>query len=113
MTTKTNQAQQALPHENVIFKCWKPDCRKVATCRDGKGWEWCDDHVNQEKVGGALHSPQEFFDVDFYTENVKKAIALAVEKERERILSLLPPKDTGFNLCLERVYQALSPHSDT
>lgn len=44
---------------------------------------------------------------------LKEETSLAVEKERERILSLLPPKDTGFNLCLERVYQALSPHSDT
>lgn len=66
---------KALPHENVIKKCWKPDCRKVATCRDGSGWEWCDDHVDQEKTGSVLHTAQEYYDVDFYKERVREAIA--------------------------------------
>lgn len=66
---------KALPHENVIKKCWKPDCRKVATCRDGSGWEWCDDHVDQEKTGSVLHAAQEYYDVDFYKERLREAIA--------------------------------------
>lgn len=80
---KSPVESKALPHENVVIRCWKPDCRKVATCRDGSGWEWCDDHIDQEKTGSVLHTAQEYYDVDFYTERVRVCLTETDQQARE------------------------------
>lgn len=86
---KSPVASKALPHENVVIRCWNPDCRKVATCRDGSGWEWCDDHVDQEKTGSVLHTAQEYYDVDFYTERVRVRLTETDQQARERCAKII------------------------
>jgi hypothetical protein len=44
MTTGAEQADRVPAWELVLRKCWCGECPKIATCRDGSGWWWCDDH---------------------------------------------------------------------
>lgn len=69
-------------------------------------------------LGNTLTSFREKLREDWENEPMTKEhyaniTAKAVADERERILALLPPKDSGFNLCLERVYPALTPPKQT
>ena len=93
---KSPVESKALPHENVVIRCWKPDCRKVATCRDGSGWEWCDDHIDQEKTGSVLHTAQEYYDVDFYTERVRVCLTETDQQAREECIAIV--EEYGKNI---------------
>lgn len=78
------QAGKTDPWSNVISKCWKPDCKNVATGRDGSGWEWCEEHFDQEKTGSVLHTKQEGYDFNFYQERVKRVLLQVAEEAEER-----------------------------
>lgn len=58
----------------LIPKCWKPDCKEIATGQDGSGWEWCEAHFDQEKTGSILHIKMKSYDVEFYRERIAKAV---------------------------------------
>lgn len=72
--TKLNQLYKTPLAELLIEKCWKPDCRKIATCMDGSGWKWCDAHLDQEKVGGPLHSISDVLDYDYYLKKIRETL---------------------------------------
>ncbi len=70
METQTSQTPL---YELLITKCWNPSCREVATCRDKSGWEWCDQHLDQEKIGG-LHALDIRLDIDYYQKRIIKIL---------------------------------------
>jgi hypothetical protein len=76
METNPTKNLSATPvWERLVHKCWKPDCKKIATGRDGSGWEWCDEHFDQENTGSVLHTKQVDYDFEYYTKRAKDILS--------------------------------------
>ena len=84
-----NDAKQTPRIDLVLKKCWKPDCKKIAICRDGSGWEWCFQHIDQEKIENSLHSPAEWYDLAFYKSRISSLLSFQAREiiEKMRLLS--------------------------
>lgn len=67
-------------YERVVNRCWKPGCKNVATGQDGSGWEWCEEHFDQEKTGSILHTKRDNYDVEFYQKKAKEIIHLTQQQ---------------------------------
>lgn len=85
--------------ELIIHQCWKPDCRNVATGRDGSGWEWCDEHFDQEKTGSVLHIKQVSYDSKYYRNKVVQELTTAKTEAYEQ------GKSDGKKQILEQVLE--------
>lgn len=73
------------PIELILKKCWKPDCSRLAVCKDGSGWEWCYEHIDQEKTGSVLHLPAEWYDYDFYLKRILSHFSTSLTEAMEKI----------------------------
>lgn len=75
------------------LKCWKPDCKNIATGQDGAGWEWCEKHFDQENTGSVLHTKQKEYDIEYYSKIVdyklQEAYELGRRDERGSIIKLI------------------------
>lgn len=71
------------------LKCWRPDCKNIATGQDGAGWEWCEKHFDPENTGSVLHTKQKEYDIEYYSKIIDSKLQEAIKGERERIIEAL------------------------
>ena len=75
-------------NKEILFikGCWHTGCKKIATCIDNCGWEWCDTHLNYGKEEGILQQKSKDYDADYYRNVIKDLIAQTIKDTEERIV---------------------------
>lgn len=88
------EAKEVPLNELILEKCWCPDCPKIAVVCDMSGWKWCEEHLDQEKLGG-LHAPEKWMGMEYYQNKIDKIFLSHHQQLLEEALELIG-KDEKF-----------------